>query len=118
MGQAPVTGTPCAFPYANTSTMPLCSQQCSQVLGSRYEVLRVTCLIVASISLLLFSSRMFYIAKKIKESSPTGARQPRLALRRSLEFWFFIGLFFLFFLLAYVGLCYETRCRSGTDIGS
>ena len=103
MGQVPITGTVCPFPYAfDNLTMDAslqCAQTCADALGARYIVLQVVCLLVSSIACLAYCYRMVQLYNRLQQESKAHLRRTNSALRKSLWFWMFIGTFNISFLI-------------------
>jgi hypothetical protein len=96
MGQLPLTGTTCVYPFANTSTTPECSQLCADVLGAKFQILRVVSLVVASLGCVVFLYQ-FRIVYRAYQEELRSARM-MIPLQRAMEFRFFVGIMLLSFL--------------------
>jgi hypothetical protein len=97
MGQGPLTGGNCSFPYAGE---PDCNQTCGDFLGPEYHALRIVGIVMASLGSILYIVQMVTVARNYMEHRKHHKHlTSNLALRRVLEFRLFVGIGIACFLL-------------------
>jgi hypothetical protein len=95
MGQAPLTGTSCAFPFAGE---PDCARTCAEVIGTPYSAIRGVGLAIASLGCILYVFQMNVVVRAYIEDRKNH-KYVSQALQRVLEFRFFVGIGLVTFLI-------------------